>query len=168
MDGNFRGRCLRSLARRESIAVSAPLSLIFRSDSQICALPLCHVVEVLRPVQIRVIPDAPQSVEGLSVIRGEAVPVVDLAMLLGGKSGSRGRWILVRAGGRRVALSVDSVLGIRELSPSAWSVLPPLVHDAGGAIIDALTVLDEQLLLVLKTGGLVPDAVWESLRHVEA
>jgi len=148
--------------------VSAPLSLVLRSDCQICVLPLRHVVEILRPLEIHPVVDAPQAVEGLSVIRGEAVPVVDLAMLLGRSRGSRGRWIVVRAGERRVALSVDTVLGIREFSPSAWTALPPLVHDAGSAIMDALAVLDEQLLFVLKTGCLVPDAVWESLPRAEA
>jgi purine-binding chemotaxis protein CheW len=130
-------------------------------------LPLGHIVEVLRPLQIQPIADAPLGVEGLSVIRGEAVPVLDLPMLLGGSRGARGRWIVVRAGERRVALAVDAVIGIRELSASAWTELPPLVRDAG-AIIDAVAILDEQVLLVLKTGNLVPEAVWESLTRVEA
>jgi purine-binding chemotaxis protein CheW len=144
-----------------------PRSLVFRSDSKICVLPLGHIVEVLRPLQIQPIADAPLGVEGLSVIRGEAVPVLDLPMLLGGSRGARGRWIVVRAGERRVALAVDAVIGIRELSASAWTELPPLVRDAG-AIIDAVAILDEQVLLVLKTGNLVPEAVWESLTRGEA
>lgn len=103
------------------IAAPAPLTLVFRSDSHICALPLSQVVEILRPLTVKPIADAPAAVQGLSVIRGQAVPVVDMAVLLMGSSGLRGRWIVVRTGKRRVALSVESVLGIREFRGSDWS-----------------------------------------------
>lgn len=106
-----------------SAAVST-LNLVFRADSHICALPLTKVSEVLRPLPVKALAGVPAGVRGLSMIRGAPVAVVDLAALLGGGSGTGTRLVMVRAGERQIALSVDAVPGIRAFNPSVWNELP--------------------------------------------
>ena len=149
-------------------ATASALNLVFRAGAQICALPLAQVVEILRPLPVQPLTGAPAFVLGMSVIRGTPAPVVDLSALLLGKPGRCSRFVMVRAGERRLAVAVDAVLGIREFQAALWSELPPLLRDARPEAIEAVGVLDQEALLALKTGTLVPEAVWESLALVEA
>ena len=138
------------------------LSLIFRVGSHRCALPLSEVVEVLRPLPVEELAGAPPGVSGLAVVRGAATPVVDLAALLGG-AGSSARFVIARAGERKIALAVDTVLGIRALDPSVWNELPPLVHEACSGVVDRLATLDREAVLTLTAATMVPEPVWEML-----
>lgn len=148
-------------------ATGPSLNLIFRADSQVCALPLARVSEVLRPLPVQPLAGAPAFVRGLSIIRGAPVPVVDLGALLAGKPCRGTRLVMIRAGERRIALAVDAVLGIREIAGPVWNDLPPLVRDACPEAVEAIGVLDQEALLALKTGTLLPDAVWEALARAE-
>lgn len=128
-----------------------------------CALPLSCVVEALRPLPLRPLAGMAAFVSGASVIRGQAVPVVDLAALLGAASPAAARFVVVRAGERRVALAVESVIGVTELADEALEGVPPLLSQAQGQTVSALGVLDHDLLLVLQAARLVPDEVWPLL-----
>jgi len=73
------------------------------------------------------------------------------------------RFVVVRAGDRRVALAVQGVLGVRPLARETLRALPPLLANAGAQVVTALGTLDAQLLTVLSGGYLVPPALWEAL-----
>ena len=149
-------------------ATGSPLTLVFRADSHVCALPLSKVVEILRPLPVKPLAGAPNGVRGFSIVRGAPVPVVDLAALFGGASAPGTRFVVVRVQERRIALSVGAVLGIREFSPSDWSALPPLLGNACPGVIEAIGALDHDAILALEAGNLLPDAVWASLAGQEA
>jgi purine-binding chemotaxis protein CheW len=106
----------------------------------------------------------PLFVLGLSIIRGTPVPVVALSALLGaGQASDSQRYVLLRIEQRHVALTVQEVLGIRELDPSLLREWPPLLRESHADLIAALGTLDQRLLLVLQTARIVPDAVWQTL-----
>jgi chemotaxis signal transduction protein len=94
---------------------------------------------------------------GLARVRGEAVPVVDVAHLLGRPSArsSARRFISLEVDGRPVALAVDDVLGLGELPDGAAGALPPLLAPSLAAV-EALGALDRSLFLVLSAARLVP------------
>lgn len=148
-------------------ASASVLNLVFRVDAHICALPLPRVAEILRPVPVEPLAGAPAGVRGMAIVRGAAVPVIDLAALLGGR-GTCSRFVMVRAGERRLALAVDAVLGIRAFAAPLWSDLPPLLRDACQGVIEAVAALDQEAVLALQSANLVPPAVWESLPAGEA
>jgi len=138
----------------------ADLSLICRVAARLCALPLAHVVETMRPLPVEAVTGAPHFVRGLAVIRGVPVPVVDTAHLLGAQATSADRFVTVVVGERRVALAVDSVLGVREVPADSLHQLPPLLHDAGADVVAEIGLLDAELLLVLSSARLLPDDSW--------
>jgi purine-binding chemotaxis protein CheW len=136
--------------------------LLCRARARLCALPLLHVVETMRPLQIDRLAGMPEFVLGLSMIRGESTLVVDCATLLGdGRAANPGRFVTLRTGERTVALAVEEVLGITDLS-AALRDLPPLLRDASHEVIAAIGTLDAELLLVLNSAQLVPHAVWQA------
>jgi purine-binding chemotaxis protein CheW len=130
-------------------------SLFFRTSDRFCALPLDCVAEILRPQPVKPAAGAPSFVLGLSRIRGQAVPVLDLALLLGDGCGDAAcRLIRLRIGDRAVALAVASVLGVRLLPARSLQQLPPLLDD-GNEAIAAIVSRDPELLLMLRPARLL-------------
>ena len=139
-------------------------SLLCRARMLMCALPLSHVVETMRPLPIQPLGGMPTFVRGLSVIRGATVPVVDLGALLGlPTEGQPSRFVSLRTGERRVALAVEEVVGVRALSSVPLETLPPLLHRAKSRVIALVGRLDTSLLVVLQDSRIVPDWAWTSL-----
>ena len=130
--------------------------LLCRAGTRLCGLPSQHVLETLRPLPVQPLAGAPEHVLGLVLIRGIAQPVVDLARLLGEEQAQITRYVTIALNGRRVALAVGQVLGIRALARDALQALPPLLRQAGQETIAALGSLDAELLLVLDGARLVP------------
>jgi purine-binding chemotaxis protein CheW len=142
-------------------------TLIVRVKGRLCAVPLPHVIEIMRPLSVEPISDVPSFVQGVSIIRGILTPVVDLGSLLGMPNGVADRFVTLRVGERQVALSVDSVLGVRELDSSKIGELPPLLQGASKDAIEAMGILDEQLLVVLCAAWVLPDELWRTLTTQE-
>ena len=138
-------------------------SLIFRARGRLCAVALEHVLETMRPLPVDTVPGVPGCVSGLAVLRGAAVPVIDVARLLGAPPGVApegapgARFVAVRVGDRTVALAVEAVVGVRALDLRAFGELPPLLRDADADAVASVGTLDDELLLVLRAARLVPD-----------
>jgi purine-binding chemotaxis protein CheW len=106
----------------------------------------------------------PPFVDGLAIIRGAPVPVVDLARLLGNDSRvTRTRFVVVKVSERRVALAVERVIGVRALDGFVTRGLPPLLSGAGAEFVASVASLDAHLLVVLESGLILPESVWTTL-----
>ena len=135
-----------------------------------CAFPLHHVAETLRPLPIKPVAGTPGFVRGVSVIRGTPTPVVDLKALLENceNSPSYGRFVTLKLDDRRVAIGVDSVVGLRHLDSAQLGDLPPLLRDVSADLIESFGTRDAELLLVLRAARIVPDEVWATIAAAEA
>jgi len=135
--------------------------LLCRVAAITCGLPLAQVIETLRPLPVEPLQGMPPFVAGLSVIRGRPVPVVLLSRVLGNEVELRAqRWVLVEVQGRRIALAVEQVIGVRSLAGAALAALPPLLAGANGESVSAIGALDAALLVVLEGGRILPDSAW--------
>jgi purine-binding chemotaxis protein CheW len=141
-------------------------SLVFRAGGRLCVLPLEHVVETMRPLPTSAVTGGPPFVVGVAVVRGVALPVVDVARVLDASADARGsappaeagrRFVTVRVADRAVALVVDAVVGVRTLPEGARRELPPLLRCAASDAVAAIGTLDSELLVVLRAARLVPD-----------
>jgi purine-binding chemotaxis protein CheW len=134
-----------------------------------CAFPLQHVGETMRPLPIKPVASTPDFVRGVSVIRGTPTPVVDLKALLENSENSPnyGRFVTLKLDDRRVAIGVDSVIGLRNLDATQLGELPPLLRDVTSDLIESFGTRDEQLLLVLRAARIVPDEVWTTIADAE-
>jgi purine-binding chemotaxis protein CheW len=136
--------------------------LICRVGSRLCGLPLAHVVETMRPLPVEPLAHLPSFVDGVSIIRGRPVPVLDARRLMGedGEPGARARFVTLELAERSAALSVDAVLGVRDIDVAELAQLPALLRDARNEMVAALGTLDQELLVVLERSRLLPEAVW--------
>lgn len=137
--------------------------ILLRASSRICAIPLAHVVETMRPLPVRGFPGSPEFVAGIAIVRGSATPVVDLGKLLGERgSGLVGRYVTIRVGPRHCALAVEEVLGIRTLADSSLGPLPPLLRSANDEWVEGVGALDSELLVVLRASRILPEEIWQA------
>ncbi len=146
------------------------LVLVVMAGECACAFPVQHVAETMRPLPIEPLAGTPAFVRGVAVIRGAPTPVIDLKALLknGENSAIYGRFVTLKLGDRRVALGVDSVVGLKNLNAAQLADLPPMLRDVATDLISAVSTREAQLLLVLQASRLVPDEVWAGLATAEA
>lgn len=122
--------------------------LAFALGESLFALYLSAVERVVRAVETTPLPKAPQFVVGVINIQGQVIPVVDIRSyfdLAAPEINQNNRFILVRTARRLLALVVDSVTGILELTTrefvNASQVLPCALLVHGLAKVDGELVL---------------------------
>jgi len=133
--------------------------LLCRAGRHLCAMPLEHVIETMRVLQIKPLSATPAFVRGLSIIRGSPTPVIDTALLLDAQESQPQRMVTIRLGGRTIALLFETVLGVRSIAAESLDALPPLLQGAAGDAISAIGTLDAELLLFLNNARILPDAL---------
>ena len=148
---------------------SSPV-LVVMVGARACAFPVHYVAETMRPLPIEPVAGTPTFVRGVSVIRGVPTPVVDLKALLenGENSASYGRLVTLKLGDRRLAIGVDSVVGLRTLDSARLGELPPMLRDVAADLIEAIGTREAQLLVVLHAARIVTEEVWTTLAAAEA
>jgi len=152
--------------------VNVGATLLFSCGARIAALPVAQVQETMRRLPVEALPGSNPCVEGVAVVRGEAVPVVDAGALLRGgaptdAAARPGRFIRIRAGERSAVLAVDDVIGVWPEGALDLAQLPPLFDGAADDAVAALGRLDDRLLVVLRAASLVPESAWRQLAAQE-
>jgi purine-binding chemotaxis protein CheW len=149
-------------AARQAPVTQGRAVLLCQVGSLVCGLPLEHISETMRPLPLEPLQGMPTFVDGLAIIRGAPVPVVDLARLLGNESSARcARFVVVRVSERHVALAVAQVIGVGAVPPGA-SALPPLLGQANAEFVAAIGSLDARLLVILEDGLILPASAWKA------
>ena len=113
--------------------------LVFSLGGEKFGIPIRQVIELDRLPRITPVPNVPAWVRGITNLRGEIVPVLDLGLLLGmGRSErlERGRILVVRIGeDLTAALVADEVDGFANLEQDR---LKPYAAGEGGRVIPLL------------------------------
>lgn len=100
---------------------------------------LADAVEVVEFSACAQLPDAPQDVMGLALLRDELLLVVDLAVRLGLKAKSEqseGQIIVVRTGAMRIGFRVDRVLDMRAFDDASLRTMDDQDSVISGILID--------------------------------
>ena len=137
-------------------------ALLVGVSNSVCALPLAHVIETMRPLPVERIAGAPPYICGVSIVRGLPTPVVDLGMVLGLADAVAGRFVTLRLGDQQVAVTVETVLGVRNLDSCKIEDLAPLLQTAPQETIESIGTLDARMLFVLRAGCRMPEEVWQT------
>jgi purine-binding chemotaxis protein CheW len=128
--------------------------LIAKVGALMCAIPIAHVVETMRPLPVEPLGRGAAYVRGVAIIRGTPTVVIDTANLLATTSAGTKRFVVVRTADRKAALMVDEVIDIRSLGELGR--LPPLIASASGETIAAIGSIDAGLIVVLEAARLLP------------
>lgn len=137
--------------------------LVCRAGGALCAFPLEHVVETMRPQPCRAVPGMRDHVLGLALIRGQPTPVVALGEIIdpGGRQMAPTRLVSLFCGGVRGAVAVDAVTGIEDIEVEALASLPEVVSSGSQPIVDRVASFGDDLLLLLASARLIPQELPE-------
>jgi purine-binding chemotaxis protein CheW len=64
-----------------------------------------------------------------------------------------------------VALAVEEVVGVRDLSAASLAELPPLLGEAAAEVVATVGALDAELLVVLRSARWVPSGAWQAIEE---
>jgi purine-binding chemotaxis protein CheW len=108
------------------------------------------VVQVLRMVAVRPVPESPPWIAGVVNVRGRTTPMVDLRMRLGLPARApdpADHIVVVRTGDRTLGLIVDAVLEVLEVGEG--EVEPPADAAGPSGVVAAVARPGDRLILVL-------------------
>lgn len=145
----------RRLASPPAPAPEGPLLEVvrFHDGAQGYALESRFVHEVLRAPELTPLPGAPERLRGLTLLRGEVLPVVELAPLFGRPvTGTRSVLLVVGAGRPELGVCAASVEEVVPLA--AHALLPPPVTLAGALV----SAIDREGLILLEGRALLEDS----------
>ena len=130
--------------------------VVLSLDSSEYALPVQSVIEVLRMVALRPLPEAPPFLAGLLNLRGQGIVVLDLRKRLGlsdKEADLDSQIVIVETKNGPLGLIADEV---REIIPLPQSALESAGNLAGTSpMVTALAHFGERLILVLDLDRLV-------------
>lgn len=113
------------------------------------AFPVNDVLEISDLGEVAPVPGAPPEVMGVRNLRGQVIPVIDLATVLGlGDDADRERIVVAEHRGRRGGLAVTEIVDVGELAEATETVESPylagaiLVDGALVGVVDVAAVLD--------------------------
>jgi chemotaxis signal transduction protein len=110
-----------------------------RAGGEHYALPVRGVTEVTHLGELTPVPGAGRGLLGVRNLRGQVVPVVDFATLVGlDPEAGPTRIVVAEEGGRRVALAVESVVDV--------GPLPPASEAADSGYLTGTTLVDGELV----------------------
>jgi purine-binding chemotaxis protein CheW len=103
------------------------------------AIPVNSVLEIAEHSEVSDVPGAPPEVLGVRNLRGQVIPVIDLASALDLQSSSdRERIVVVEDSGRLAGLAVDGVVDVGALDEAAEEVDSPYLR--GALLVDGSLV----------------------------
>ncbi|KQX23267.1 MULTISPECIES: chemotaxis protein CheW [unclassified Sphingomonas] len=106
--------------------MAAPQLLALEVAGRRLGLPAIDVREVLKSRRLTPVPQAPPSLLGLCNLRGAAIPVLSLAVLLE-QDARPARRIVVLEGASPIGLAVDQVLGLAPAGEAEALAVAPLI-----------------------------------------
>jgi purine-binding chemotaxis protein CheW len=128
----------------------------FRSGGQEYALETRFVHEVLRTAELTPLPGAPPLLRGLTLLRGEVLPVVELAPLFGRPASGRGSGVILVGQARpELGLAVETVEEVVLLPRD--TLLPPPATLAAEAV-QLVSGIHREGTLLLEGEALLSDS----------
>ena len=124
----------------------------FRVGRETYGVPIAMVREIVRPLEITPVPDAPAHVEGVVNLRGRIIPVIDLrkrfreAEIVAGK---KNRILVVEAGERVAGLLVDAASEVLKIPRSAIEPPPEVLQQEGLDYITGMGKRDGRLIVLV-------------------
>jgi purine-binding chemotaxis protein CheW len=125
-----------------------------RVSSEAFAMPVEHVLEVAELGEVAPVPRTRPEMLGVRNVRGQILPVVDLALLLGiPGTAPPGRLLVAEDGVRRAGFAIEQVSGVGELGDPTEETASDLLAGAIFTDGDLIGVIDVPRIFDLLQGS---------------
>lgn len=127
----------------------------FRVGEENFALPVGQVLEVADLGELAPVPGAPAAVLGVRNLRGQVLPVIDLATVLGTpRAHPAEKLVITEEAGRRAGLAIDQVTDVGELTGPMQEADSPFLSGSTLAGSELVGVIDiESVLAAVERGA---------------
>jgi purine-binding chemotaxis protein CheW len=132
----------------------------FFVDGEMFGVDVKDVQEALMAQEVTPVPLAPVHVVGLTNLRGQILPALDLRTRLGiapREEGVSSSNLVVKTAEGPVSLVVDEIGDVIELPPNAWRDVPETVSPDERQFVKQIATLEDRLMLRLDLGRLLED-----------
>jgi len=123
----------------------------FRVGKEYFGVPIGIVHEIVRMMEITVVPDAPPFIEGVINLRGKIIPIVDLRKRFaeGVQQNRRNRILVAELDGHNVGLVVDSANEVLKMDPELIEPPPNVFEQGGMNYVTGVGKLDGKLVILI-------------------
>jgi len=124
----------------------------FRIGTEMYALDILRIKEIIRPQRLTPVPKAPAFIEGVINLRGVVIPVVDLRKRFDQPhtdSDRKTRVIICGLSGKILGLMVDEVSEVRRYSRQEIQPAPKFLKGKGAEFFLGVCRNDEDLIMLL-------------------
>ena len=124
----------------------------FRIGRETFGIPIGLVREIVRMMEITVVPDAPDYVEGVINLRGRIIPVIDLRKRFrepGIAPDKRNRILVAEVEGRFVGLIVDAASEVLKLARGEIEPPPELLQENDLSYVTGLGKRNGKLIILV-------------------
>ena len=127
--------------------------VVFNLADEHYGVEIAAVDGIIKMQAITVVPRAPHFVEGVTNLRGEVLPVIDLRTRFGMVKveayTNDTRIVVVELGGQKVGMIVDAVTQVLRIQSESIEPPSPIVTTLDSAFIRGIAKVDERLVILL-------------------
>jgi purine-binding chemotaxis protein CheW len=140
--------------------------VVFSLGDEEYALPITQVHEIIRWTEPRSVASDEAWVRGVISLRGKIVPVYDLAARLGlpSERPEHAKIVIVETASDMAGVIVDDVEEVLTVDVDALDTVPA----AGDPAIEAITKIEQRLVVLLDPVGLFGGGVLDTEQYAEA
>ena len=143
--------------KHQNEKIRASQFLTFLLSNKLYAVGILDVKEVLEPCEITEIPMSPDYIRGVINLRGNVVPVIDLAVRMGHANkdiSNRSCIVLVEISihegtAQTIGMLVDQVSGIVEIEPANILPAPEMGESVHTEFIQAMGRVEDSFIILL-------------------
>ncbi len=142
--------------------------VIFRIADEEFGIDISNVKGIERQINIVGVPNRPAHIMGIINLRGDVIPVYSMKAKFGQRESRQGesRFIIINANGLTLALKVDDVNEITEISSDNIFDLPPVVVSEDTNYIKNVARIDKRLILMINPAKLLSDEEYECINEM--
>jgi len=126
--------------------------VVFELEKEFYGLDIASVESIIKMQAITIVPHAPTYIVGVTNLRGNVLPVVDLRKRFGlseGKKTADSRIVVAHLKDIKVGMVVDAVSEVLRINDEAIEPPPPMVTTVDSAFIQSIAKLDDKLVIML-------------------
>lgn len=140
----------------------------FVVENEEFGVDILRVQEIIRPIQVTRVPNAPSFVEGVINLRGRIIPVVDLRKRFGFDARERDsdtRIVVVELQDKVIGFMTDAVKEVIRINQDVIEPPPDLAVGIDAHYIRSVAKLDDRLLILLDLDAVISK---EEVKALEA
>lgn len=141
--------------------------VVFKVGNESYGVDINLVQSIENDINIVPVPNSIAYVKGIVNLRGEVIPVYSLKKKFNMPDDGSGRsCVVISTGEIKIALEVDEVIEISDISPDMIIPMPAIIVNAETAYMDRVANTDGKLIVLLDVQKLLTDEESEAVKKL--